>query len=350
MKFNLLLKSAALALLFAACSSEENAVKTEARNVPTKADSRLGRLQLAAVQNLTQRFQFDAREKKVKFETKKGVTISFDATKLRLNGQPVTGRVNLEYVEIFGLGNMVTANKTTMAYAPDSPRELERRRLERLVSGGEFYINMTDERGTRLDDGTPITLTVPTELTDNAGSETDPGSDGMTGWESTGEDTNGDGNADPEGDVKWDPKEGEQGGDIRVPVVDDKYVFEVLKFGWCNIDKLDQIPGPRTTISINVPSGYNQSNSKCYLAYSAIGNSISPMDMFDNGTNSFKEHYGQVPIGLSCYAIFVSEQSGQWKYAIKPAVVSANGVIVINASDIAVTTESSLINALDALP
>jgi len=348
MKPILLFKAAVAALLFAACSSEENAVNTsQSGGVPTKANSGISVLQRRATQNLTQTFKFSSEQRKVNFKTRKGVVISFDASQLRLNGQPVTGNVTLEYIEIFGLGNMVTANKTTMAYAPDSPRELERRKLQRLFSGGEFYINLTNEAGVTLDEGTPITLTVPTELTGNPDSNTNPGPDGMTGWESTGEDINGDGVPDREGDVAWDPKEEE---DPRVPIVDDKYVFEILRFGWCNIDKLDQIPGPRTTLSIKVPTGYNIGNSKCYLAYSAIGNSIAPMDLFDAGTNSFKEHYGQVPIGLSCYAILVSEQGGQWKYAIKAAVIAANGVIVINPSDISVTTEASLIAALDALP
>lgn len=349
MKPILLFKAAIVALLFAACSSEENVANSpDARRVNPKANSRLGELQAKAAQNLKQKFSFNAStEKFVKFETKNGVVVSFNAQELRLNGQPVTGTVNVEYIEIFGIGNMVTANKTTMAYAPDSPREPESRRLNALISGGEFFIDMTTAEGRKLDNGTPITLTVPTKLTENPNNPRDPGSDGMLGWVSTGEDTNGDGTPDLEGDVTWEPP---REGEVAVPVVDDKYIFEILSFGWCNIDKLRQVPGPTTTLSIKVPAAYNIGNSKCYLAYQAISNSIAPMDEFDYSTNSFKEHYGQVPIGLSCYAILVSEQNGQWAYAVKPAVVAANGVITINQSDVSFTTEASLIAALDALP
>jgi hypothetical protein len=202
MKPILLFKAAIVALLFAACSSEENVANSpDSRKIPTKANSQLGELQRKANLNLTQKFSFNAKEKAVKFETKKGVVISLNPQELRLNGQPVTGTVNVEFIEIFSVGNMVTANKTTMAYAPGSSREPAERRLNALVSGGEFFINMTNEQGVKLDDGTSITLTVPVKLTENPDNPRDPGSEGMLGWVSTGEDTNGDGAPDLEGDV-----------------------------------------------------------------------------------------------------------------------------------------------------
>lgn len=340
-----LLKATAVALLLAACSSEENLTKTD-NGTNTKANEGLAQLQRRANENLTQWFVVDAGQEHVSIKTRNGVFIDFNPYELKLNGHPVSGPVTIEYKEIFGVGNMVTANKTTMGLAEGSPDNPDEQELRRLFSGGEFYINMTNEEGQNLDDGTPITLTVPTELTENEGQD----DEGMTVWEGEGEDTDGDGEANDEGDVTWDEEQDPDGSDTEVPVEDDKYILEILNFGWANIDKLDQIPGPRTTLSIKVPTMYNFSNSKCYLAYQAVSNSIAPMDQFDWANNEFEEHYGQVPIGLNCYVIFVAEQSGVWKYAIKPVTISPSGLVTITTSDIGTATEASLIAALDALP
>jgi hypothetical protein len=174
----------------------------------------------------------------------------------------------------------------------------------------------------------------------------------MTTWESDGEDTDGDGAPNPEGDTKWDEKEDEQGNNDPVEETDDKYLFEILNWGWSNIDKLDQLPGQRTTIQIAVPTTYNPSNSKCYFAYQGINNSIAPMDTFDYPNNRFNEHYGQVIVGMSAYVIFAAADpvTGGWKYAIKPIVVAPNGLVTLTNADISTTTDTALIAALNALP
>ncbi|MFD2601609.1 hypothetical protein [Flavobacterium suzhouense] len=349
MKHNLFFKAAAAAILFAACSTEENATSNSTTNLKAKENG-LSALQAKAVNKLTQHFTVSTNQERAAIKTNNGVIINFNPQQLTVNGHPVSGNVNIEYVEIFSLGDMVTANKTTMGFIgennPDDPQ------MNRLFSGGEFYINVTTEEGQQVDEGTPVVLEVPKDLTSNEGSENDPGQDGMTTWESDGEDTNGDGAPDPEGDTKWDEKEDEQGNPDPVEENGDKYIFQVLSWGWCNIDKLDALPGQRTTIQIQVPTAYNPSNSKCYLAYQGISNSISPMDTFDYPNNRFNEHYGQVIVGMNAYAIFVTHDpvTGNWKYAIKPAVIAPNGLINITNADISTTTDAALISALNALP
>lgn len=348
MKHNLLLSAAAAAILLAACSTEENTTSASTNNLKAN-ESKLDALQSKALDKLRQNFTVNTNEERASIKTKNGVIMSFNPHAFTVNGQPVNGNVNVEYVEIFSLGDMVTANKTTMGFTenstPDDPQ------MNRLFSGGEFYLNVTTEEGQQVDEGNPVILEVPKDLTDNEG-ENDPGSDGMSTWESEGEDTNGDGDPDPAGDTKWDEKEDEGGGNVPVPEDGDKYIFEVLNWGWCNIDKLDQLPGQRTTIQIAVPAAYNPSNSKCYFAYQGIGNSIAPMDTFDYPNNRFNEHYGQVIVGMSGYAVFAAADplTGGWKYAIKPVVIAPNGLVTITNADISTTTDAALIAALNALP
>jgi hypothetical protein len=348
MKHNLFLKAAVAAFLLAACSTEENTTTASTTNLKAK-EGGLADLQAKALDKMKQRFTVNTNEDRATLKTDKGAIITFNPHELTVNGHQINGTVNVEYIEIFDMGSMVAANKTTMGFTeestPDDPQ------MNRLFSGGEFYINMTTEEGQQVDEGTPVTVEVPKDLTDNEG-ENDPGQGDMTTWESDGEDTDGDGAPNPEGDTKWDEKEDEQGNNDPVEETDDKYIFEILNWGWSNIDKLDQLPGQRTTIQIQVPTAYNPSNSKCYFAYQGINNSIAPMDTFDYPNNRFNEHYGQVIVGMSAYAIFAAADpvTGGWKYAIKPVVVAPNGLVTITNADISTTTDAALIAALNALP
>lgn len=348
MRTHLLFKAAAVALILAACSSEENLTKTDdsGRNAKANSQSGLANLQREANAKLIQRFVFKSDQRTTTLTSKSGVLISFEANKFKVNGIPVTGPINVEFVEIFRAGNMVTANKTTMGIAEDVEQNPEDPQLRPLLTGGEFFINMTDQNGKKIDDGNLIKLTVPTALTQNEGQN--PG--GMTAWDGKIEDTNGDGAPDPEGDVTWDEKEDPNGNDTQVPVQNGNYIMGVTRFGWCNIDKLRENPGPKTTIYVQIPTGYNNTNSNCYLAFSSTSNSIVPLDRFNVSTNKFTEHYGQIPIGMSCYIILVSEQGGLWKYAIKPVVIAPNGQVVITNAEIQTGTEGSLTAAINSLP
>lgn len=349
MKHNLLLKAAAVALILAACSTEENTTSNATTNLKAK-ENRLGALQAKALEKMKQRFTVSTNEERVKIKTNKGSVLTFNPHAFTVNGHPVSGNVNVEYIEIFDKGSMVVANKTTMGYTEESTADNPQ--MNQLFSGGEFYINVTTEEGQQVDEGNPVTVEVPKDLTDNEGGENDPGQGDMTTWESDGEDTDGDGAPNPEGDTKWDEKEDEQGNNDPVEETDDKYLLEVLNWGWCNIDKLNALPGERTTIQIAVPTAYNPTNSKCYFAYQGISNSIAPMDTFDYPNNRFNEHYGQVIIGMSGYAIFAAADpvSGGWKYAIKPVVIAPNGLVTITNADILTTTDASLIATLNGLP
>ncbi|RWX03458.1 hypothetical protein [Flavobacterium cerinum] len=347
MKTHLLFKAAIVALILSACSSEENLTKTDdsGRNAKVN-ESQLAVLQREANAKLTQHFTFNTNQGPVVLKTKSGVQIRFNPKKFTVRGIPVQGQVKVEYKEIFKAGNMVTANKTTMGIAQDVPQNPDDIQLRPLLTGGEFFINMTNQEGQNLDNGNPIVLTVPTALTDDNGGNTG----GMTVWDGKVADTDGDGVPNPEGNVTWKEKQGPEGNPDLVPAQGGSYTLGVTQFGWTNIDVLYNLPDPKTTVYIEVPPAYNNTNSSCYIAYYNVSNSIAPMDRFDPTTNMFTEHYGQLPIGMSCYAIFVSAQGGVWEYAIKPVVISPSGIITITTADILTGTEATVIAAIDALP
>jgi hypothetical protein len=93
-------------------------------------------LQDVALEGLTQNFQFNTQDGWISLTSENGVSISLDANCLTLNGNAITGQVDLEFVELFDKGNMLVTNKPTMGRMPNGDKAM-------LLSGGEFFINAT---------------------------------------------------------------------------------------------------------------------------------------------------------------------------------------------------------------
>jgi len=282
-----------------------------------------------ALDNLTQIFNFQAEDGAVTFTSEKGVTLTINGNCLTKNGNPVSGSVKLEFVELFDRSNMLTTNKPTTGKLPDGSQAL-------LVSGGEFYIQATQ-------DGQPLALTcgmhleVPTALS---------GGDDMEMELFKGV-------INDEGNIEWERnkqaefgiREGQGGA-----TTGNQYFAFFSTFGWTNVDRFYSDPRPKTTILVAVPEGYDATNSAVYLSYDGEPNTLALLDTYDAETGLFSEHYGQIPVGLACHVIFVSEDNGQWNYAIKGTTITEGGIITFDAGDLAVTTEANLTQLIGDLP
>lgn len=337
MKTKLLFTAAFAALIFSACSNEDNSNSNDSLNNYTKSssdeNSGISALQDEALASKTQQFIFEGNgQGSVVFETESGVLIKVDMATLKINGNPVAGAFKLDYVEIFNRSSMVTTNMTTMGVAEEQTDEIPGVDLWQLTSGGEFFVNITTYSGQQLDNGAEVTLNVPAGLTGGF----DPL---MTAW---------DGKENKEGDVIWDQednakpvggREGKEG-----------YELDLDNFGWSNIDRFYSYSGPKTTIQVDVPAGYDYDNCVVYLATEGEQNILARLDTYDPGTELFGEHYGQVPVGLNGYIVFVSEGSGQWEYAIKPVTFAPNDIINIDMGDIMTGSQTDVENAIDAIP
>lgn len=293
-------------------------------DIPTSQEFKA--LYTDALQSLKQEFTFDASQTNVTFTSAKGVTLSLSPSCLTKNGNPATGDVKLEYIEVFNRGNMLTANKPTMGTTPDGKKAM-------LISGGEFYINAT-QNGVQLEMSCGMQLMVPTTLTGGGDTE-------MTLWIGT---------IDENGNLDWNENENEEGQERGVFVEGNNYYCYFDHFGWTNVDRFYNDPRPKTTIYVDVPEGYDNTNSAVFLAYAGETNALALLDTYDEQTGLFSEHYGLIPIGLECYVIFVSENDGDWIYAIKHVTITADHVIVIDDTDLATISQEDLIDAIDALP
>jgi hypothetical protein len=282
----------------------------------------------AALEAQTQSFTATAGNGLITLTSAKGVTITLNGNCLTKDGNPATGAIDIEFVELFDKGNMLVTNKPTMGIMPDGKRSL-------LISGGEFFIKAT-QNGKELATSCNINLVVPTNLTDGT-------DNAMTLWN---------GIIDDEGNLAWeDAREGDgaNGGKGGVEAGQNSYYVSFGNFGWTNVDRFYSDPRPKTTILVAAPEGYDNTNSAIYLSYDGEGtNALAKLDTY-TAEGLFSEHYGLIPIGLACHVIFATEDNGLWRYAIKAVTVQANDVYTFSMGETTLGTEAQLVAAINAI-
>ncbi|WP_316636201.1 hypothetical protein [uncultured Flavobacterium sp.] len=276
----------------------------------------------------TQNFTITAGTGVITITSAKGVKLNINGDCLTKNGVPVTGVVDIEYIELFDKGNMLITNKPTMGITLDGKKNL-------LISGGEFFVKAT-QGGVELKTSCYMNMIIPATLTDGVDNT-------MTLWN---------GVIDDKGELAWEqpkPNADGTGGKGGVQGEGNNYYVTFGNFGWTNVDRFYSDPRPKTTILADAPDGYDNNNSAIYLSYDGEGtNALAKLDTY-TPAGLFSEHYGQIPIGLKCHVIFVTEDNGQWRYAIKAVTVAANDVYTFTLAETTVGTEAQLVAAINAI-
>lgn len=316
------LKLMALILIpfaFITCK-EDNDNDEQATDYPTQEE--FSNLQDAALDSITQTATFNA-EDGITFTSENYCNLHIYGNSLTFNSTIVTGEVTLEFIEIFEPAHMLVTNKPTMGVTDDGD-------LAILESAGEFYINVT-QNGNDLDVSS-MYLDVPASLTnDSQDYITD-----MTLWN---------GEIDEDGNLEWE--EVEENKDSAFATADGEVYYVTLgNFGWANVDRFYNYDGEKTTILVDVPDGYDGDNSAVFLLYDDMPNALAQLDTYDETTGLFSEHYGQVPVGLHVYVIFVSEQDGSWVYAVKDETIEADETIVFTVDDLQTLTYDEILDAI----
>lgn len=244
-----------------------------------------------------------------------------------LGGEPVSGDVSIEFIEIYNRASMLTQNLPTNGKNDDGD-------IVSIISGGEFYINAT-QNNNQLVPQVPFGLTAPTDSFDPE----------MTVF--VPENCNG-----LDCDVVWEEDEeaNVQGGEIQNAdgTWTSAYVAPLTNFGWTNLDRWWSYEGPKTLVYADVPEGFNETNSAVYVSYDGEPNALALFDTYDTDLEMFTEHYGQMPIGLEVHFIFVSVQDGDYVYAIQGATIGSNHIETFTTTQ--TTTEAGLTALINALP
>lgn len=311
-----------LTIFLVSCNKEEN---NKEEKVSRATPQEFASLKEDALKNRKQEFELKEEEDVKTFTSDSGVQVTINRANIKQDGVSVTGKITIDYVEIFEKGDMLVTNKPTMGRLPDGKKAL-------LLSGGEFYIQAY-HNGQKADENTVVNLVIPTDLTQSSPS-------GMILW---------DGIIDEKGDLTWEKIQGEE---VRVIKGDVGPLYNTFfsSFGWTNVDKFYSDTRPKTTLLASVPEGYNYENCSIYLSYDGEESALAHLDTYDDSTKMFSEHYGQIPIGLQCHAIFVSAEGDNWKYAIKAVTITDNGIINFTEQEMQIATETQLTVAINALP
>ncbi|WP_281336954.1 hypothetical protein [Flavobacterium eburneipallidum] len=306
-------------IFFTSCTNNDNLDP-----IPPTAAAFKGITQSGIKKN-TQNFTATAGTGTITLTSAKGVVITLNGNALTKNGLPVNGAIDIEYIELFDKGTMLVTNKPTMGIMADGKKSL-------LKSGGEFFIQAS-QGGVNLVSTGAIQLQVPANLTggiDNA----------MTLWK---------GEIDTNDNLAWKEVRDAAGGKGGVGAQGNTYYVTFGNFGWTNVDKFYSDPRPKTTILVDAPDGYDNTNSAVYLSYDGEGqNALANMDTY-TAAGLFSEHYGQIPIGLACHVIFVTEDNGQWRYGIKAVTVAANDIFSFTLAETTTGTEAQLVAAINAI-
>ena len=311
-------------IIFTSCTDNENTTA-----IPPTAAAFKGITQSGIKKN-TQNFTATAGAGVITLTSAKGVVITLNGNALTKNGNPVTGAIDITFIELFDKGNMLITNKPTMGVMPDGKKSM-------LKSGGEFFIKAS-QGGVDLVSIGGIQLKVPVNLTGTMDTE-------MLFW--AGDTT------DPENLAWVNPRNAAGTGgqkDGNVGFGQTSYNVSFGSFGWTNVDKFYSDPRPRTTILAAVPLGYDNTNCAIYLSYDGEGqNALAKLDTYNPITKQFSEHYGQIPIGLQMHVIFATEDNGNWRYAIKAVTVAANDVYTFTLAETTVVTEAQMVAAINAI-
>ncbi|WP_299432659.1 hypothetical protein [uncultured Aquimarina sp.] len=247
------------------------------------------------------------------------------------NGDPVTGAVTIELIEIYDKAKMLLTRMPTNGKRPNGD-------VETLVSGGEFYIN-AKQNGEQLQLVNDFMLFAPADEFDEDmrlfnGQDNDCNDETLACdivWEE-----------DEQGGLEPMQREGPNGEGVS------GYGGFLGNFGWTNIDRWYNDPRPKTLLQVDVPEGFNNTNSNVYVSYDGEPTALASLDIYNSETGLFSEHYGLIPIGLEVHIIFLSVQDDQYIYAIQQVTIEENHLEVIGTTTTG--TEAGLVALINALP
>lgn len=185
-----------------------------------------------------------------KIEGNQGTIIQFSANAfLTQAGGAVTGNVDIELIEIYSRSSMLLTQKATIGKKDDGTKAM-------LISGGEFYVNAT-QGGNILKPASGYSIIVPTNNTGGP----DPEMNMFNGVVECERDTC---------KLVWEEQKDRK---IEIGEFQDAggvfsayYAFQ-SKFGWTNIDRWYNDPRTKTTIFVEVPEGFDNTNCAVYIVY-----------------------------------------------------------------------------------
>lgn len=253
-------------------------------------------------------------------------------------GNVITGNIEVELLEIYSKADMLLMNKTTMGLLPNGNHAM-------LVSGGEILLNAFQNGEELLVNGS-LTVLFPVANTGEIDND-------MILFTAGCCDNDCDGIVCP--DDVWvekadsaNPATG-QGGLFVENIGGENFYYALISdFGWTNVDRFYSFTGPKTTLLVDAPAGYDNTNCAIYLSYDGEESGLASLDKYLAGDDLFTEHYGEIPVGQEVHFIIISIVEGEYSYSIKAATIAVGETVILD--ELLPTTESAIKTAIENLP
>ena len=204
-----------------------------------------------------------------------------DCSFLDSDGNQVTGIIDFELIEAQTKLDMLKLNKPTFT----SDGQL-------LVSGGILYVNASQN-------GEDLIINPNCGLDVNMPNYSNNSYDGNMQYFS--------GDVDLNGVFGWDLEE-----DVTVITPQDfdtsGFYFPIDSVGWINCDYFYNIDAPLTGVQVELPSGFDGSNSQCFIYYNSINSLAGLYDGDQDGVFDLGAGY-ETPVGMSVKFIAISGDS-----------------------------------------
>lgn len=305
-------------LTLTACKKEEPTVEPEPDVTvePQPDAAQLNNFFNGNINDAKQSFTIDAASP-ASITGSQGTVIQFSPNSFEdASGNSVTGTVDIELIEIYGKKDMLFLNKQTLGD--------DNGNLSPLISGGEFKV--TASQG-----GNEVFLKpwYSYNATVQAPGGVDPNMD-VFYQNSVSDDT-----------LTWALADSSliwgQGGAYDV-------YFDSL--GWVNCDYFMGQSGPQTTVSVNVPNGFDNTNCAVFISFDGF-NSLTSLYNFSGGNFNTGSYY-TIPEGLQVHFIAMAFINNTPHAAIVPATITTNHLEVISA--LTATTQAQLATDIQNLP
>ena len=276
----------------------------------TFGSSGKNRLANEYLNDIAQFATFDASDSLFTFVSAQDVTVSLEPQCLLLAGQPISGKVDFKYIEIFDKGTMAITDKHTTGINYEG-------NLNMLESGGEFFLELTNEdRKLDLDQYCRYTITYESK-TDLAY--------GMDLFKGLISDDN----------ILWNPVYGD-GSLVSKEEESNQYSILVDFFDWINCDRFLIYDGENTSVNFTIPSSKVE-NARVYLSFDGLNTGLSTT-------------FGEFPLGLDCHYIVLHEKGDKIEYVIDGFTMTQDLTIEISNSDFKTASIEEVIELVNELP
>jgi hypothetical protein len=274
------------------------------------------------VRQATQRFIVNADKLPVSITGKYGTVLTFQGLREQWGSRIIQGNVQVEFIEIYTVADMLLMNKPTLAYSNGA--------LLPLQSGGEFFVS-AKQNGFELAKNYSIVTPPTTQLVS--------GMQVFTG-DQAGLDSMGTATISP---ITWFQTPARaitcaDTGGTRVGT----YCLNFQSSSWCNIDRFFDTTKTIKPLKVVVPTGLVPPNVQVYLT---VVNVKSLVPLYLN-QNSFTANYA-LKLGTEINIIVIADDNGTLKYAIQRTKITDNQTETIPAlTPITVTELRNKISAL----